>query len=1060
MAIKNINTIQHTADLDFIKSQSNEYLLQSLANSGQRLGIQGDGVKINNFNFCDILPYGDKYNPTQHIGYIKRSDDKKSFTIGIKDKENLLEVDTPVEINNPIGYIIYTDEFTIDEYDLIKYSGNGKIYYDGNNYAVLLKGITSTGELNEVLCEEYDKSLNTIKSAIRLVNYNGIPTIFYIEHVGDNDYTLSLYKAAPQIKTLNEYYTILSSICNDSISPSYIINRLVNNTNMFIVTTPGSINLIYNPETNVFTTVGYDAALYGDFTRYIQFFIYDLTYLYRYIKTYFSEIVFKDNNLMLKQQMLAHVVNMILGDSLTNEVYIPLNYSLNYACNDNNEWQIYYNTTDIIVRYMPETFTPEYIQKTVNESTWLCHTDLEERVSLYNLSVNYDEENTENVYDINVFKHYTLPYINNDGYWVLNDTVSDIYARGKDAGQPNIIIVNSYQHTYDIVSGANRKLLNSIPWTKSVAYVEPLETTNLNDLTLKSEFDWLKVEYFIPDLENISTQNIDECLTALEGAIIINVANINCVDYSNNVNYTKEDVVDRYGKYGVITTIWNVDIEHKRCDYLRRDDNTRCAADFNYITNMNNIINWAIKTHEPKHPDKYKFSYLTFDSVFTMFKNNETETRTYIYPNICNKKSTEYNSINYNNDFNISIKYNDTVYGAEENNITNIQQSASTRYLTSQNTTTTNSIYKITYTDNEYYKEYVPNYNVPTLDLSEVIVRDENVLNKVNIISLDKRGNKFNSYIGTSFENDDKSSLIIGTSDTNINIGNSTLVETNTDYKLFTEQNNIKINFPATYISNNQYVGENLYINNNIVHTGLDWTKYNNIYDNSIVTYWTTSFIPTSRYIYEKNSYIYENWGIEESEESYIYSYAGIVRLNVPTAQTYLYNLAKVKVYNYTVENNKLYTICTIPELYSMNNIIYGEHNIYIGDGIYIPALLNKLQLSDYIKTDSGILDFSNIHVYSKNMNIYSYNSTPLILQSVNTLLYPDKYEYVINTPEDESKPRYETIVHDYTYSIFKGNTLNITYWVTDSNKTLHINVDECQSQQLLSYVNNITLNY
>jgi len=93
-------------------------------------------------------------------------------------------------------------------------------------------------------------------------------------------------------------------------------------------------------------------------------------------------------------------------------------------------------------------------------------------------------------------------------------------------------------------------------------------------------------------------------------------------------------------------------------------------------------------------------------------------------------------------------------------------------------------------------------------------------------------------------------------------------------------------------------------------------------------------------------------------------------------------------------------------------------------------------------------------------MNIYSYNSTPLILQSVNTLLYPDKYEYVINTPEVEGTPRYETIIHDYTYSIFKGNTLNITYWLTDSNKTLHINVDECQSQQLLSYVNNITLNY
>ena len=46
-------------------------------------------------------------------------------------------------------------------------------------------------------------------------------------------------------------------------------------------------------------------------------------------------------------------------------------------------------------------------------------------------------------YDIIVRKISTLPYIDKNGYWVINDISTGIYARGRSAGNPNIIIVET-----------------------------------------------------------------------------------------------------------------------------------------------------------------------------------------------------------------------------------------------------------------------------------------------------------------------------------------------------------------------------------------------------------------------------------------------------------------------------------------------------------------------------------------------------------------------------------------------------------------------------------------
>jgi hypothetical protein len=1062
MAIKNINTIQHQADLEYIKDKSNEYLLQSLANAGQRLGIQGDGVKLTSIKFSEILPNGDKYNSANYVGYIKRND--KTFTVGLKDRNTLSIVDTEnVSVNIPIGYIISSDEFTIDAYDIIKYGKNGKIYYDGNYYSTLLQGVDSSNNIVEIVCDQFNKNSNIIESGIRIkdIDNSGVPSLIYIKRTIDNRYNVLICSNFSK-STLNECYLIINEICNNNISPEYIFNRLTSGHTRKFVAETNVITAVYTSN-NTFELSGYDEVKYPDLSKNIGYFIYDLTYLYRYLKSYYSEILFKDNNLLLKQQIFTHITNMVLSQTSEDEVIIPLDYVLNYACNDNDEWQIYYTTTDVIVRYMPGDFLPTYINDIYNESTWLCHTNMEEFVSLFNMSVNYDNENNKNVCDINVYKHYTLPYINSDGYWVLNGVVSDIYARGKDAGQPNIIIVNSSSHGFKIVSGANRDILESLDWIQTTAYVEPLERTNLNNLTLETQFDWIKVKYYIPDLENIPEQKQDEWLNLLDNALIINIADINCVDASNNTNYSIKDIKNIYGEYGVITTIWNITSNGTsgKCDYLRRSDNEKCAADFNYITNMNNIVNWAIRTHEPKHPDKYTFTYLTFNPTSVTLKNNTVETRTYVYPNIVNKNAAEYDII-YNNNFNLTVKFNNNVEGGLDNNITSIEQASNIRYFDSNRRDTTNVLYKNINEIGSSYKEYLPNYDLPSVDLSEVFVRNQTTLNKVNIASFDKLGYIYNSYIGTSFDNDDKSRLIIGSSETNINIGHTTIVGSNENIQ-FKKQNELELNFDTTYVANNQYIGDNIYVSNNVIHNGLDWTKYETLVDDTYVTYWTTSFIPTSRYIYEVNSYAYTYWDNVEAGVSVFMNNAGIVKLNTPyTYMSNMYPLVESDFYTYYAKpNNKLYAICTIQEQYTATDgTDLGSHDIYIGDGIYIPVLLSKLQLDNYIVTDKQILDFSKIEIKSTNMDIYTYGTynIPLVLQSTSTLLNSDNlYMYALNSDET-GKHKYETIIKDYTHRIFKGNTLNVTYWL--NNKKLCVQIDECHSNKKLLNIQKINTKY
>ena len=1062
MAIKNINTIQNPDDLEFIKQASNEYVLQSLANLGQRIGLTGDGVKVNDFSFSEIVN-GSTYSHFDYVGYMEKKGD--SIIAGIKRKSDLSDVIVPVEIKNTDNYIITTSEITLEtEINGVEGYSNGTIICDENYYTCSFTGKTND-TVQEYICEKFDKLHNIIYSALRLTHYQNKVTMFYLFRNADNTYTLWVAYEQKNA-TLESYIDYISGMPIEGLSPEYIVSDY-NIKSAFA--NPSLFNgIVYSKETNKFILPdGTDTRAFPNLKHYVQFYIYDLTYLYRFIKEYYSEIVYKDDNLQFKRQIFTQLFRMIIENStLATEMYVPLDYKINYACNTGNEWQIYYNTQDIIVKYMPNEFTPDFVKENSETSSILCYTDKEERATLYNFSVDYDPENSATVYGINVFKHYTLPYVNADGYWVLNDVDSQIYAKGMDAGNPNIIIVESHEDTYTVVSGANKQdILAQIDWERKQAYVQPLEKVNINDLKVETQFDWFKVNFWVPSIQNIPTQKVDEWLRLLQNSLIINIADLSCIDYTGNVNYTAQDVVERYGRYGVITTMWVLNDGKTDYDYLRRQDNAKCAADFNYITNMNNLINWAIYNYEPKHPDKYHFTYLTFDASYVTLKNNTSETRSYIYPNISNKESKLYNALDYNNDFNFIVKYNDLVEGGEDNNITNIQQSATKRYYdTSYNAgastianVVTNSLYSYTIGKSKYlYEEYIPNYNVPGVDLGEVLTRNETLLNRLNILSFDKYGTAYYSYIGTSYDLN-KNKFVVGTSTTNINMGSETLIDTN-EKGTFIKQSEFDINFDNTFVAGNAYVGQNLILNKDTITYGLNWVRYDSVLSPSCtITYWSTSIIPTGRYIYE----MYDNYTDDEEEATYSFqhSFAGILNLNRDGAHTNFYYLAEKDVYDYAVSKNKIYTICTLPELYQDAEANYrGIHSIYIGDGLYIPALLNKLGLSDWITVDSiyNHIHMPNVRIGTRNMTIYKYDETPLVIQSSSTILYPDMYRYITYEVTDEYF--YGEEISDFTYSTFKGNELNITYYV--SNNILNINIDECASNYNMSYVNTIITDY
>ena len=1114
MAVQSINTLQNKDNYNNI---AQEYILESLANLGQRYNVQGDSISIGEFsldklfdglvgsiNVKDTVLVVDKDNDIYNI-YLKTKNENGVWERTLVE-QTLSTTDDNLSIIGP---------FNLENNPTIKYSALEFNKKDVDYIFYCRESYTTTVDKDNFILEQFDKNTDTLVKGVRIFkkHFNDSFQNHYIlievnlRRV-DFKYDVKIYVSKDEISgsSDNEIYNLISNADFDFTSlfiPININYETCDFDNYRITPSLGLLNIFENP---IDQDILENQLLYS--------FTSDSTNLYPYLKERYCEYNFGDIKTIYKK-ILKNLYDKVYEDynkddytsseweEISNKLklYIPLvtssinnnieYYTISYAYNTNKPEVLYFAGKEIDVRFIENTLDDDWFNTNFEDyrGTIIAHTDKCERVSFYYFETNL-EKLENNIEDIDVKKISTLPYIDKNGYWVINDISTGIYARGRSAGNPNIIIVETTNNNggYNIISGARKdELLTQLTWENKIAKVEPLERINLDNLTFKNEFDYFSVNCSIPNLDKIPEVDKQEYLAQLENAIIICITPVSCINYdtnnnTDNINYTAQDVLDIYGEYGIITTLWTIN-DNYEFDYLRKRNNEYAAADFNYLSNINNLIQYAIKNHEPLHPDNYEFTNLVFDSINTSLKNNTGERATYIYPNLVNKLSKQYTNVsNYNNDVNFTFKANNSItHSNDGRNIDYIAQGGDVRYYNATyNSSDVNSANVVTNSlYNHYengvtqrYNEYIPNYNVPSLDLSEVITRNETLLNRLNIISFNSQGTAYLSYIGTSFENE-KNVLTIGTSKTNINMGTDTLIS-ESDKSTFVEHDKLEINLDDVKINGETTVNDNLNVDKNIYLNGVVWQKNNNVVTTHTTinntTYYTGIVTPTSRYIYElddnknttglvelfpdKGTYYEEETSEPIIEDGVITGYKKSGKLtSFKDVDTNLLSLLDTEVYDYAYENNKLYTITTTPEYYT-TSIGTSNHKIYFSDGIYLPVLLRQLGLGKYIKTIHGI-DTKNV-VATSNMEIISVNNSQILLLSSSTNLYPDKYFYSrLNTVSEDT--RIEKITN-FTYNMFTANPIKITYYT--SGQKLYIHLEELYSKNKFTTTKKLKQNY
>lgn len=1079
MPVQTINTINDKLIED---PKFKEYILQSLANLGQRLGVKGDSVATKSFAFKDLFDIDSRVSNETHVGLVERRNGE--ITISIKDMKTLTSSPAQellVPVSNDSISISTAFELTTPINGVASYANGGIITVDNihNRYILTFIGKNEQGEFVEFICDEFDKTNNQLLKGLRICNLSNRTTAVKVSKesrqykidiydlVDDNnenidleqlltnihDFLLGLNGKNVNIKTYDVEYWL-------SVKPIYLIYPETVIIEINDLTTTDSLKINLPPRPTADSTLEerenyeYLSNLldkYPTINTVLGYFIYDNAVFYPYAKQYYSESVYVSNDLDFKEQIIISLFNTIYNNVVrNNKLYIPVDYVFEYYCNANNEWQIYGSVSDITVRYVNVPINIYNLPLYYNGSSFVANIVGDNQVAIFDYAIEYDNNDSEIVSNISVEKKYTLPYINSNNVWVVDGLVTDVLAKGRDAGNPNIVIVyneNKNNLNPQIICGANKEsVLNKLSWEEKSVYIQPLEQINVDDPKIVTESDLYILSCKVPTVKQYtSEEDIEKYITPLRYALIVNMSSINCLDLVNP-NDENDPIVARYGRYGVITTLWMLNEKTNEFECVQNpyfeNDIRNVALDINSLTNLNNIIKWHIKNAELKHPDRYRHKWLVFENALTSLKNNVNDFQSYVYPVIMNEKSIDIAEADYNNDFNMIIKYQDLVRDAEADEIFSVGTSHAQRYITEDKFTVSNALYsyypnnKITDGKRQLYSEFVPKENIPTLNLKEILVQNQTLENRSNIVSFNRAGEMYYSYIGTSFDDEDKNKTRIGSVTKNINLGSETMIHENDE--LFKKSTELHFDFNNNYLNGYAYVQEDLNARNDINVEHLLWTEKN--IDNHKLHY--TNYVPSSTmlisepYRFTKGTEVIE-FVCTPLQFNNTYMYNGVNgNATIIENQILNYYLATdLKKQGVSDANRKLWVPC----FYYLNQEIIGKSKfLYLGDALYLPNLLTHLRLYEFTST-SGL---SNVDLTS-NCEIISYKNIPLMLMTCNRFISGVQ----INNPHDIDGISFP---HENS-RIYTGNSLDITYYLSGNRLKITINetTDRCKIQNL-----------
>lgn len=912
--INNINTLQNLPESSGLSTYTDIYLKQSLANLGQRFSAKGDGLSVGEFSICDILDI--KYDENAHknsYAYINISVDEEygsdNYVISLSYIDNN-DISTKKTIPL-LGDLPYSTVENIESKGspingVDHYGSGGYIRKLDNEYRTAFAGYDYSGNIKEITIDSFliDNSISSrLGSGLRFFSSYISGNSYKVRAlacklIDENKYSFTLYDTNYESLLYFKEF-IYSSVIGDAknLSTDDILDSLIENNILTVYSYQqnGSTYKLENVECdcedtgtgavtfNLYTDSLNNPTLENEVSNIAVMFSYDIAVFYNLISEYYNSKIYfiGDDNTALKKKILTKIVTKIFEDHNKEyikfakskassevivetdytvnslDIYLPLNYKFIYSCNSNNQAQIYNSVSDISVEYTLDLKGEMYkiLQGEKSEQLMICSISdflyIDNKFNVYSFSVTYSRENI--VDDINVSNKFTLPYIDANGYWCINNIPTSVYARGKDGGQPNIIITytdTTSSNKNTILSSFKKDELDNLNWEETKVRIRPLDD---NDNAARSNYHIVKT--MMPTSINDLNENL---ITMLEHAIILNISSVNSeiIDGNGEKSNAASSLKDGLGENAVIPTFWALNkvqdtealnTENPQFKYefaYVKQPGADWAIDMNYLSNAEGIVkhymNFGIV------PDNYEHSWVVFDRINTSFKNSANSRNITVWPVLKNNTRIDYayiigepdgESVRYNNDLNLTFAFYDNITKQYNTGyITGVGQNNNTpKYFSLANDNKVKKIVHYSYYKHEYLPDTIitdessndPGNIIPMLDLSEIFVMNQSTFNRQNILSVDSSYTIYNAYIGTAYDSENKSILHIGSSNVNPNIGEKTLMS-HEDKEHFTKMNQIDIDF------------DRIHLNGNVFTKGSSWSMYASEDGNNIAWHMTT----------------------------------------------------------------------------------------------------------------------------------------------------------------------------------------------------------------------------
>lgn len=548
--------------------------------------------------------------------------------------------------------------------------------------------------------------------------------------------------------------------------------------------------------------------------------------LYNKVLGYYSTTVYNKDKKSLYTKIIVELYKKVRKDinytEYADAFYIPNIYNINYIGSSENKLNLYYSNNLYLTLINKDNIKGDEYTYAANlnelfqtyQNIIYINPNIVNHSSLYNFEFHYNKEYQTIINSLDIIKLYSFPYLDPYNYWVINDVVTDNLSIGDvNSGIKTIYIEESIKN----VSNENSFEINYIGLTNDViTYFGDQSKFDSYNITINPLFvnnediiENVKIKVGVP---HVNENNVD----FFSNAVLIIKS-----DASTIINNIKDGVDVLRTPY--LYTVWYVD-EQFVCKFL---DGTNIAYDpfnnpvlFQQIDESKDWISFKVKINnnmqDTPNQDNSLWCALRNKKrteYNSSYENDLNFTLEYLYQNI-NDHTAEYSDNKFINDIE-TLSFTNVLYpeyreisttsttttlspasvlGSQTENIINvvyygdetgaIGQSYVNQYnevisgVTSTiNIITTTSVQQI---ESSYYNEYVFNDDIPSIDLGEAFIRNSNTINRVNILGLDQQNINspiYNGFIGTNYLDTNKSTMYIGTTSANINIGNNTLMD-------------------------------------------------------------------------------------------------------------------------------------------------------------------------------------------------------------------------------------------------------------------------------------------